>query len=69
MVASGIRVGTPAVTTRGMQEGEMAAIGRLIARVLRAPADADVQRSVRQSVLALAERFPLYSKRLATLAR
>ncbi|PYV14478.1 MAG: serine hydroxymethyltransferase [Acidobacteria bacterium] len=69
MVASGIRVGTPAVTTRGMQEGEMAAIGRLIARVLRAPADADVQRSVRQSVLALADRFPLYSKRLATLAR
>jgi len=69
MVASGIRIGTPAVTTRGMQEGEMAAIGRLIARVLRAPADADVERTVRQSVLALTDRFPLYSKRLATLAR
>jgi glycine hydroxymethyltransferase len=67
MVASGIRIGTPAVTSRGMREAEMEQIGRLIARVLRAPGDAEVQRQVRQSVLALTEQFPLYTERLATL--
>jgi glycine hydroxymethyltransferase len=64
-VASGIRVGTPAVTTRGMLEGEMSAIGRLIARVLQAPGDAETERAVRQSVLDLADRFPLYPGRLS----
>ncbi len=65
MVASGIRVGTPAVTSRGMREAEMEKIGRLIARVLRAPADDEIQRQVRQSVLVITEQFPLYAKRLA----
>jgi glycine hydroxymethyltransferase len=64
MVASGIRVGTPAVTTRGMKEREMEAIGALISRVLRAPDNAETLRQVRQSVLVLAERFPLYARRL-----
>jgi glycine hydroxymethyltransferase len=64
MVASGIRVGTPAVTTRGMKEREMEAIGELISRVLRAPDNAETLRQVRQSVLVLAERFPLYPRRL-----
>ncbi len=69
MTASGIRIGTPAVTSRGLREPEMEKIGRWIARVLRAPADAEVQRQVRQSVLALTEQFPLYAVRLAALTR
>src|SRR3989454_358262 len=69
LVASGIRIGTPAVTTRGMREREMEIIGRLIARVLRSPADAEVQRQTRQSVLDLTDKFPLYPKRLATIGQ
>ncbi len=68
LVASGIRVGTPAVTTRGFKEREMEAIGRLISLVLHAPADADVQRKVRSAVLDLTARFPLYPRRLAPVA-
>ena len=68
MIASGIRVGTPAVTTRGMKEEEMRTIGRLIARVLRSPSEAPVQKQVRESVLELTSRFPLYPKRLAAVA-
>ncbi len=60
LVASGIRVGTPAVTTRGMREPEMDAIGDFLAEVLRAPEDAGVAARVRQRVEALCERFPLY---------
>ncbi len=69
MVASGIRVGTPAVTSRGMKERDMDLIGGFIARVLGAPADAVVQKEVGQAVLGLADQFPLYAKRLATAAR
>jgi glycine hydroxymethyltransferase len=73
MVASGIRIGTPALTTRGMKEPEMQQIARLISRALKAVDDetelADVKREVRK----LCERFPLYAGRLAqyekTLAR
>ena len=66
MVASGIRLGTPAVTTRGMKEAEMRTVGRLIARVLSAPADSEVHREVRQAVLQLNDEFPLYANRLVT---
>jgi len=69
MIASGIRIGTPAVTSRGMQEREMQIIGELIANVLRSPSDEAVQRKVRQSVLKLAKQFPLYPERLAAMAK
>jgi glycine hydroxymethyltransferase len=60
LVASGIRIGTPAVTTRGMGEGEMDAIGDLIDEVLSAPGDGGVAGEVRGRVAELCERFPLY---------
>jgi glycine hydroxymethyltransferase len=59
-VTSGIRVGTPAVTTRGMGLGEMEEIAGLIDRVLRAPDQPGVLEAVRGEVRALAARFPLY---------
>ncbi|MGD9765557.1 MAG: serine hydroxymethyltransferase [Candidatus Binatia bacterium] len=60
-VTSGIRIGTPAVTTRGMQEPEMAQIAELIARALRRVGDADALRAVRDDVIALCRRFPIES--------
>jgi glycine hydroxymethyltransferase len=63
-VASGLRIGTPAVTTRGMKEGEMREIGRLIAEVIHAPESGEVQRKVQAGVADLTGRFPLYQKRL-----
>jgi glycine hydroxymethyltransferase len=65
MVASGIRVGTPAVTTRGMQEEEMDAIGDLIARVLASPEDDQALATVKAEVERLCRRFPLYPTRQA----
>ena len=60
MVASGIRLGTPAVTTRGMGEPEMDQIGELISRVLAAPDDHKAAIAVRAEVESLCRKFPLY---------
>jgi glycine hydroxymethyltransferase len=57
MVASGIRVGTPALTTRGMREAEMDLVASFIARVLAAPDDDRVVVAVRSEVEALCQRF------------
>jgi glycine hydroxymethyltransferase len=60
MVASGIRIGTPAVTSRGMREPEMDVMAEMIARALGAPEDDRVLADVRNEVEALCRRFPLY---------
>ncbi|MCC7416466.1 MAG: serine hydroxymethyltransferase [Acidobacteria bacterium] len=60
MVASGIRIGTPAVTTRGMREAEMEAIASLITRALKAPEDDGALAMVRTEVEGLCRKFPLY---------
>ena len=60
MVTSGLRIGTPAVTTRGMREPEMAEIARFIERVLCDPGDVDELDAVRADVETLCRRFPLY---------
>jgi glycine hydroxymethyltransferase len=63
-VASGLRIGTPAVTTRGMKEPEMREIGRLIAQVVHEPESEEVRTHVKRGVAELTARFPLYAKRL-----
>jgi glycine hydroxymethyltransferase len=62
---SGIRIGTPAVTTRGMKEGEMRQIAHWISEALDHRTDAARLVNIRQQVLGLAEEFPLYSERRA----
>jgi len=65
MVASGVRLGTPAVTTRGMGEAEMDVIAEYITRVLASPEDAAVLAAVKAEIEGLCRKFPLYPERLA----
>ena len=60
MVTSGIRLGSPAMTTRGFKEAEARQTGLLIADLLDHPNDAEVMQRVRNEVAALTERFPVY---------
>jgi len=62
---SGIRIGSPALTTRGMKEPEMRQIGRWIAEALLQRTDAAVLTKIRKQVLELCEAFPLYAERRA----
>jgi glycine hydroxymethyltransferase len=59
-VTSGLRIGTPAVTTRGMKEEEMRIIARLIRRVLESPEQETVHQQVRAAVVELCRKFPIY---------
>jgi glycine hydroxymethyltransferase len=64
MVTSGIRIGTPALTTRGMKEDEMRLIASLIAEVINHIDDEQKNRAVAEKVKTLCDRFPLYSQRI-----
>ena len=63
-VTSGIRIGTPAVTTRGMKEKEMEQIGDFIVRALHHVGDEPSLQSIGREVRALCEKFPVYPRRL-----
>jgi len=63
-VASGIRLGTPALTTRGMKEGEMSKIGELIAAVIKDPESESLKEQVRRDVAEITAGFPMYPNRL-----
>ena len=69
MVASGIRIGTPALTTRGMKEKDMEEIGRLISRALHSVDDESGLAAVKRDVGKVCERFPLYASRLERYER
>jgi glycine hydroxymethyltransferase len=62
---SGIRIGSPALTTRGMKEAEMQQVGRWISEALQHRTDSAVLGKIRRQVLELAESFPLYAERRA----
>ena len=62
---SGIRIGTPALTTRGMKETEMRGVGRWISEALNHRTESEVLAKIRRQVLELAEAFPLYAERRA----
>ncbi|MEW5701684.1 MAG: serine hydroxymethyltransferase [Candidatus Zixiibacteriota bacterium] len=64
LVTSGIRIGTPAVTTRGMKEKEMEQIADMIDRIIKNLGNAEVEKSIADEVLALCKRYPLYQSRL-----
>jgi glycine hydroxymethyltransferase len=68
MKPSGIRIGTPALTTRGMKEREMKQVGQWIAQALNNRNDASALGRIRREVLELADAFPLYAEQRATTA-
>ena len=65
MKPSGIRIGSPALTTRGMREPEMQQVGKWISSALHNRTDKGALESIRRQVLELAQQFPLYACRRA----
>jgi len=65
-VTSGVRIGTPAVTTRGMKEAEMDLVGDLIVRALEKTGDPRALAAIGDEVVDLCKRFPIYSHRLGS---
>jgi len=63
-VASGIRLGTPALTTRGMKEADMKQIAKMIASIVREPESEEIKTKVKREVAELTEKFPMYEIRL-----
>jgi glycine hydroxymethyltransferase len=63
MKPSGIRIGSPALTTRGMKEGEMRTIGKWITEALDHRTDEAHLQKIRRQVIELSESFPLYAER------
>jgi len=59
-VTSGIRPGTPALTSRGMKEPEMKLIGKWISKILHNPGDGNIRKKIREKVKELCEKFPIY---------
>jgi glycine hydroxymethyltransferase len=68
MKPSGIRIGTPALTTRGMKEAEMKTVGKWIAEALTHRSDEGRLATIKKRVLELAEQFPLYAEKRAKVA-
>jgi glycine hydroxymethyltransferase len=66
-ISSGIRLGTPAVTTRGLGTDDMVVIAKCIADKLKNPEDTGIHENVLSSVIALCDKFPLYKERLAAV--
>ncbi len=64
MKAGGIRLGSPSITTRGMEEPEMEAIAKWVAEILLHVGDAAIEQKVRKEVAELAARFPIYESRM-----
>ncbi|HMQ02373.1 MAG TPA: serine hydroxymethyltransferase [Pyrinomonadaceae bacterium] len=62
-IASGIRIGTPALTTRGMKQEEMRKIGKMIAAVISEPGSEEVRSRVRREVNEITSQFPMYQRR------
>ena len=68
LVTSGIRLGTPAVTTRNMKESEMGKIAEMMGKVLKNIDSDKVQSEVKEEVKTFTDRFPLYAKRLVPVS-
>jgi glycine hydroxymethyltransferase len=66
-VTSGVRLGTPALTTRGMKESEMQQVGKMILEVFKAPDDEAHLQGIRARVKEMTDQFPLYTERLNNL--
>ena len=62
-VTSGIRIGTPAVTTRGLREKDMEEVGEYISEILTSPEDDGLVRDIRMKIRSICKRFPLYTER------